>query len=527
MIELGWALCTAASDKIKCHSSFIALREDQTLSTRISALTGITNEDLSTAPTEKKVIQQFKRTLKQGQLALAHYARFEQGFLESFIPALSRSPLICTYEIARRLYPDLPSRSIRAVSGFLGHHIDEAKRSEHHIEATHYIWQHLVRELDRQGIRSPEELNAWLKTPPPKSVKKRYALPAEVRLKLPDLPGIYKMLGHDGRILYVGKATSLKSRVNSYFRGQKTKGSRLNELVSQIASVDFQITSCPMEAALVESDAIKSENPPYNRAQKVGARSIGFTDFKSTPAGDRGTGGYGPFSSLRFVEQVFQLKCAVDSVGTLTDLGFEVDSGIIEQGIALYRDSYAEHKDGEINWRRTLCKAWIESIRRAREQRRLRQESIDSLSEDEDVEIEAAVEADWQPEDIAGYIAGSFAGFARRLHRSRWLNIMADAEFRWFDGDTARFHAVRVNAGRYEFATLDEIDLTATKGATRKKKYVIGDLQTYDRMQVLHGEVRRLLREDRDVVMIIGPHRSLTSDQLKKYVFVGDFDEKN
>ncbi|MFX6149426.1 nucleotide excision repair endonuclease, partial [Acinetobacter baumannii] len=75
-------------------------------------------------------------------------------------------------------------------------------------------------------------------------------------LQLPDRPGIYRMLAQDGRVLYVGKATSLRSRVNSYFHG-KTQGKRKREMIAQVW--DIQVTECgsALEAALLENEEIK------------------------------------------------------------------------------------------------------------------------------------------------------------------------------------------------------------------------------------------------------------------------------
>ena len=300
MVEFGWTVCNAITNG-GIQSSLIALKDSQTIPVRILNLIGINVEELANAPTEAEVLSGVKASLPSQTIFLAHYARFEQGFLKDHFD-FAATPIFCTYEIARRLFPDLPSRSIRAVSGFLGHHIGEAKRSIHHIEATFHIWKKLVPALKEAGVSDFQSLTDWLKAPPAKRSKKNYALPADIRLKMPDKPGVYKMLGHDGNVLYVGKATSLKSRVNSYFRGQKTKGSRINELVSQIVNIDIQVTNSPLEAALVEADAIKSLNPPYNRSQKAYDRAIGYTDsdMRTSTFPER----YGPFSSLKYIESI-------------------------------------------------------------------------------------------------------------------------------------------------------------------------------------------------------------------------------
>src|SRR5690606_951606 len=136
-----------------------------------------------------------------------------------------------------RLLPGLPSRSIRAIAGYPGWPMDELKRARHHVEATRFIWRELVNRLQEIGITTFGELEDWLQTTKPqKASKVTYALPEGVRLSLPDRPGVYLFKGSDGRVLYVGKATSLKSRVNSYFRGRKTKGSRSEEHTSELQS---------------------------------------------------------------------------------------------------------------------------------------------------------------------------------------------------------------------------------------------------------------------------------------------------
>lgn len=81
--------------------------------------------------------------------------------------------------------------------------------------------------------------------------------------KLPNDPGIYRMLDNTGTILYVGKASNLKKRVTSYFTKQKT-GAKTRSLVSQIESVEISVTRSETEALLLESNLIKSLRPKYN-----------------------------------------------------------------------------------------------------------------------------------------------------------------------------------------------------------------------------------------------------------------------
>lgn len=86
------------------------------------------------------------------------------------------------------------------------------------------------------------------------------------RNKYPDEPGIYLMKDDQGRIIYVGKATSLRSRLSSYFSVENNLKTRT--LVSHIYSIDFVITKSPKEALILESNLIKNYQPKYNMILK-------------------------------------------------------------------------------------------------------------------------------------------------------------------------------------------------------------------------------------------------------------------
>lgn len=90
--------------------------------------------------------------------------------------------------------------------------------------------------------------------------------------EVPDEPGVYRFFDDSGKVLYVGKAKSLKNRLNSYF--QKNVPEKTQRLVHAASRVDWTLVNSEVEALQLEFTWIKEENPPFN---------VQFKDDKSYP----------------------------------------------------------------------------------------------------------------------------------------------------------------------------------------------------------------------------------------------------
>lgn len=84
--------------------------------------------------------------------------------------------------------------------------------------------------------------------------------------KLPDAPGVYFFLGKNKKVLYIGKATSLRDRVRSYFAKDlvDTRGPLLVEMLDKAKTIDWRETDSVLEALLLEASLIRAHKPDYN-----------------------------------------------------------------------------------------------------------------------------------------------------------------------------------------------------------------------------------------------------------------------
>lgn len=139
---------------------------------------------------------------------------------------------------------------------------------------------------------------------------------------LPHDPGVYRFYDEHDALLYIGKATSLRSRVSSYFRLSTELSAAKQQMVSRIARVEWTIVNNPHEALLLETTLIKKYRPPYNIIMKddknyqyVHISNDLFPHITTVRSLPRVRSGYyfGPFTSglalkhtLRLLKRIFR-----------------------------------------------------------------------------------------------------------------------------------------------------------------------------------------------------------------------------
>ena len=141
---------------------------------------------------------------------------------------------------------------------------------------------------------------------------------AQIR-EIPQTPGIYLMKDADGRVLYVGKAKSLRERVGSYFQPgadlAQSRGPRIVEMAAKVQDVGYLECENDVDAILQESRLIKDIQPPYNSRQ-TDDKTFPYLEITSkddfpgvflTRQPNRKNKLYGPFTSVRDLRRVVQV----------------------------------------------------------------------------------------------------------------------------------------------------------------------------------------------------------------------------
>jgi DNA polymerase-3 subunit epsilon len=374
--------------------------------------------------------------------------------------------------------------------------------------ATAFVWHHLVALLGERGICTWAELNAWLQLPlePTRRGKRVWPMPREVRLGLPDRPGLYRMLRTSGDVLYVGKAASLRQRVNSYFRKQRGVHERTLEMLSQARALSFDVTESPLEAALLEPDEIKRHRPPYNEALADGDRSVWFAPRDLSARSPRSLPScvVGPFPSADLLDQLGAFTARASAA--LGRGKWSPPPVVFDAGLALLRATHRELEPA-IDPRQILrlgTRLW-------REGRRLKP---DDEGEDEDVESARV----WTPALVVAGLERLALRGALAARRARWLTSLVESTLVWSESGVDGARLLVVEDG--EIARLDSVapgsepPVPSGYARSRSERHANYTVARLDRLRVLTTELKRLVAKKQPVALRLGPSATLCGARL-------------
>jgi DNA polymerase III subunit epsilon len=242
----------------------------------ITAVTGITDAMVRDAPVVAAVLPTVLRFLGDA-VFVAHNARFDLAFLRSAAAATGLPPpeplVIDTARLARRLLADeVRDLRLATIAAYLRTRTRPEHRALADARATVDVLHGLLERAGSLGATSLEDLRDLCRSTSERAYR-RIGLVADA----PPTCGVYRFLDERGEVLYVGKATDLRSRLRTYF-GQDPRR-RIADLVRETASVTWTTTPTLLEAEVREVQEIHARRPRYNRRSTRPERAahIGLT----------------------------------------------------------------------------------------------------------------------------------------------------------------------------------------------------------------------------------------------------------
>ncbi|MFX4272730.1 DEDD exonuclease domain-containing protein [Propionibacteriaceae bacterium Y1685] len=237
------------------------------ISPLVAVLTGITNQMVAGAPRLEAVLGQFL-TFCGDAVLVAHNASFDVGFLKrACVDHDQQWPnptVVDTVALARTvlLRDEVPNCKLGTLARHFGAGTTPNHRALADARATVDVLHGLIMRIGNLGVGTIEDLLEFTrKVSPQRRAKRSWAK------DLPDAPGVYWFVGEDGKILYVGKATSIRTRVRSYFTAAETRR-RMDEMVRIATGVQHLVCETTLQAEVCELRMIATHAPPYNRRSK-------------------------------------------------------------------------------------------------------------------------------------------------------------------------------------------------------------------------------------------------------------------
>ena len=227
-----------------------------------SAVTGLRNEQLRGAPRPAEAVRSFLAFAGDAVL-VAHNARFDLAFLDRETERLTGSrigsPVVDTVRLARRL---LAGRVAGFGLGQLAWFFDTAERPCHRAlpdaRATAELLLALIGLAQERGARTVADLSALAATKTRRLLDKRH-----LAYGAPTRPGVYRFLGRNDQVLYIGRARDLRARLRSYFRSDRQRPA-VEAAVAAAERIEWRVTGSELEAALEELRLIRELRPPGN-----------------------------------------------------------------------------------------------------------------------------------------------------------------------------------------------------------------------------------------------------------------------
>jgi DNA polymerase-3 subunit epsilon len=243
---------------------------NQAIPKYIQGFTGINNEMVQDAPVFEEIAEKVY-TYLQGNVFVAHNVNFDYSFIKSHLEFYGYSfntKKLCTVRLARQIFPGFPSYSLGNLCNSLDIDLTNRHRAGGDANATVILFKRLLDSDSKGIIQASLQRNSKEAILPPNVPKAHFDA-------LPKTSGVYYFHDQKGKVVYVGKAKNIRSRVNSHF-SNNSDGRQKQNFVRNVHAITFQSTATELMAAILESTEIKRLWPVFNTSQKRQEEAFGI-----------------------------------------------------------------------------------------------------------------------------------------------------------------------------------------------------------------------------------------------------------
>jgi DNA polymerase-3 subunit epsilon len=234
-------------------------------------LTGINSSMLRNAPKFYEVAKRIVEITDECIL-VAHNASFDYRILTTEFRRLGfdfERKSLCTVELAKDLIPGQNSYSLGKLVRSLGIPVTDRHRASGDALATVKLFKMLLdKDTSKSIIQQSIRLN------PKHQLEPRHL---DILDELPSITGVYYMHNSEGDIIYIGKSSNIKKRVNQHFTGTNQKSKKIQ---AKVYTVTYEATGSELVALLKESEEIKRVKPLFNRALRRSVFTHALYSFK-------------------------------------------------------------------------------------------------------------------------------------------------------------------------------------------------------------------------------------------------------